>query len=342
MKEFEIQIISVPDEKVLSEILEFSNSMDADPEQHYLWFSKYTEKKYKLFLGYFKKQLVSYFIFTENYGIIKVFKGPISTNKEFASESIIKFHSFIKSTGGLLEIQLPLQTSVNTEFIQYKLFKTIRFTEKYDLNNWSSIEIDLDQKIEEIWKGIKNNHRSSIKKADKIGLVTKIINNEKDILKLSELYNAMYNERKISRDFKNTSQIFKAIFDDTRLNHIILGVYLENKLIGGVICPIIGKTVYYKFGISDPKHRSKPILHLALYEIIKIGNASGIKTFDLGGYNHFVDEMNQIYKINLFKRSFGGTYTYYPKKMYFKLNTMHHLKITILIWANKLRHKMKF
>lgn len=54
-------------------------------------------------------------------------------------------------------------------------------------------------------------------------------------------------------------------------------------------------------------------------------------TFDLWGYNHFVDENDQIFHINKFKRWFSGTYLFYPKTMHFHLRPVNNVLFNVLI-----------
>jgi len=61
-----------------------------------------------------------------------------------------------------------------------------------------------------------------------------------------------------------------------------------------------------------------------------IAKEMDVKWFDLGGYNHFVGKEDQVYKINLFKRSFGGQFVFYPKKIYIKLNPLKYY-VTLLL-----------
>jgi lipid II:glycine glycyltransferase (peptidoglycan interpeptide bridge formation enzyme) len=76
-----------------------------------------------------------------------------------------------------------------------------------------------------------------------------------------------------------------------------------------------GITVRFFRGTSDPDRRDIPMLHIVLYEAIKKAKAENFKYFDFWGYNHFVDENDQIFKINHFKKGFSGYYTFFAKKM---------------------------
>ena len=87
-------------------------------------------------------------------------------------------------------------------------------------------------------------------------------------------------------------------------------------ILGGVMIIFQGKSVRYYKGASDINYRHLPVLHLAILESIRLSKEAGFDYFDLWGYNHYVDESDQIYFINRFKKGFGGEYNFYPKKMY--------------------------
>jgi lipid II:glycine glycyltransferase (peptidoglycan interpeptide bridge formation enzyme) len=97
----------------------------------------------------------------------------------------------------------------------------------------------------------------------------------------------------------------------------VLVANAEKAIIGGIALLYQGNAVRYFKGAADPHVRNLPVLHLALWEGIKSAAQDGFKQFDFWGYNHHATESDQIFFINRFKKGFGGTFTSYPKKMYF-------------------------
>ena len=96
-------------------------------------------------------------------------------------------------------------------------------------------------------------------------------------------------------------------------------VYDADIVVGGVIIIYQGKSARYFKSASDPERRDIPVMHLGLFDAIKFCKTEGFSTFDLWGYNHFVDDKEQIFYINKFKKGFSRNFTFYPKRMHFEL-----------------------
>jgi lipid II:glycine glycyltransferase (peptidoglycan interpeptide bridge formation enzyme) len=89
-------------------------------------------------------------------------------------------------------------------------------------------------------------------------------------------------------------------------------------------------TVLYFKGSSDPNSRHLPVLHMAIWEGIKMAKRLGFDFFDLWGYNHFAKENDQVFFINRFKKGFGGEYIFYPKKIYFIYKPLRYKLLQLL------------
>ncbi len=308
----------------------FKNSF-VSPEQHYNWITITSGKTVCYFLAYSKNELVSYAVISESNKIASIFLGPIVTSTECLFKSVKSIKDHYYQSFGLLTIQLPNETSQEKSSIEFELEKSISYYQNNDIEDWASIKIDLSISEEELWKNIKSNHKGSINKANKMEVQTKELTTEEEIKCLALLFDEMYVNRGLPKMFNDTFNVFKGILNGNNIKTIILGVFTpDNVLIGGVICPIIGDTIHYKYGVSDFNYRQYPALHIALYSIILKAKAENLRWFDLGGYNHHVKEDDQVFKINLFKRSFGGQFVYYPSKMYIKLNPFKYLYINLL------------
>ena len=331
MEEFCSEFKSTLLEEEIILLNQFNDEFSMFPEQCYHWVNISSTKNNCYYFGRYKNKLVTTCIINESNNIARILFGPVFSDKKFIIDSIIAIKNHYNKNFGLLTIQLPIQSSQESTFIEYGLYNKIRFSQEYDTENWSSIKIDLSLDEEDIWKSIKPNHKGSIKKAKKMGAYTKAITTKNEIHKLSILYDQMYINRGLVNTFSDTSKVFQQILEDKNINSIILGVYSpDNILIGGVICPIINNTIHYKIGVTDFNYRKYAALHLALYSIILQAKILSLNWFDLGGYNHFVKESDQISKINLFKRSFGGEHIFFPNKIYIKLNPLTYFYTSIL------------
>lgn len=281
-------------------------------------------KKITFFYAIENEKVVCFCNIIENRFTAQIHLGPVCRDKDLLIESIGAIRKYyLKEGKAQLEIQLGILTGQETDYIEYELYKKLPFVQRFDTGNWSSIVINLNQSAEDIFNNFKKNHKGSIKKAIKENLYTKTLDDISEIKQLSEIYDKMYEARKIKKSFDNTQETFKqlhTLFLEQN-NGMILGVFnQEDQMLGGVILGICNGEVYYKYGASGPEFRKFPILHLALYEGIKISIKERLSTFNFGGYNHFVKESDQVAAINFFKRSFNGDFIFYPKRMYFKLN----------------------
>ncbi|GAB4280985.1 MAG: hypothetical protein Kow0068_05420 [Marinilabiliales bacterium] len=336
---FKFYFTKILDEEIKSKINEFLQvNQYGSIEQNPDWFIINNIGKQVVFFYVIENdRLVGFCNILESRFLAKIHLGPICINKEVLIKSIYEIRKYYKNKGkAQLEVQLGILTSQETDYIEYELYKILPFVQRYDVSNWSSMIISLNQSIDEIFNNFKQNHKSSINKAIKNNIYTKKLNNINEIKKLSEIYDKMYEVRKIKRSFNNTQEVFirlSLLFKEQN-NGIILGVFnQQGQMLGGVIYGISNGEMYYKYGATDPDYRKLPILHLAIYDGIKIGIKEGISVFNFGGYNHFVKGDSQIAGINFFKNSFNGEFVFYPKKMYFKLNKLKCFLYNILKFA---------
>ncbi len=306
-----------------------SASIEQDPDWYRI---NNPSKKVTHFYALQNEQVVCYCSITENKIIAQIHLGPVFSDPETLVSSIRAIRNYyLKKRFAQLEVQLGV--NYNFDEIEYFLYNSIPFVQKFDAENWSTISLNIEPDIEEIFKSFKSNHKGSIKKALKENLKVQFIETVEDVKLLAGLYDKMYLARKLKKSFHDTFEVFNGLNNLflTRNKGKILGVFTpEGKMIGGVIMGIHNEDMYYKYGISDPEFRKLPVLHLALFEAIKIAKNEGLKIFNFGGYNHFVGKDDQVYAINFFKRSFGGEFIYYPKRMYFTLNKMKFFIFRIL------------
>lgn len=132
-------------------------------------------------------------------------------------------------------------------------------------------------------------------------------------LKMNEARNIAINEGVTRGSFHG---LYK-LFNETNIGKFLVVKAEDKAVIGGIIVLFQNGTARYYKGAADPAVRNIPVLHLAIWEAIRISKARGQTLFDFWGYNHFVKEGEQIFNINRFKKGFGGQYLFFPKRMYF-------------------------
>jgi hypothetical protein len=254
--------------------------------------------------------------------------GPLFSDPSIAASSIQEIYIYYKKKKfALLTIQPGFPTGPDADFLEFIINENLPVNYYYDKNNWSSLVIDLSRTEEELMKNMSKGHKSDIKKAAKLGLTVTEDFTEAQFEEFRIIFTKMHKERNLP-DPPGGSDFFlnkiKNILEKTSSGKFILVVSDEQKIIGGIAVIYQGKTVRYFKGAADPGVRSLPVLHLAIWEGIKRAALQGFEQFDLWGYNHYAKEPDQIFFINRFKKGFGGSFIFYPKKMYFILKPLQY------------------
>ncbi len=222
-----------------------------------------------------------------------------------------------------LAIQLCFPISTETEIVQLLLLKQHpSFKLIFSEENWTSLRILLKGKtLQQIENDFSKGHRSAIKKSEKDGLQVKHLIKQEELLDMYTIYKKMNDSRERKNDLSEKD--FICMCNTILKNELgfILGVFLPNNtMLGWMIALHQGNLCRYYKGASHPEYRNYNILHVAIKHGIELALKNNKEYFDLWGYNHFVDESDQRYFINKFKKGFGGEYVCYPSKYLIKLN----------------------
>lgn len=288
-------------------------------------------KKVCYYLKFDNDNLLCYSIIVESRKIATINYGPISNEYSNIITAIEDINKYFKEKKFIKVIYKLSGIDGDSKKIN-EFFKNKYKISNYPFN-WSTLIIDLrNETIDGIYSSFSKNHKRSIKKAIKNKLKVKEISNENDIKILSEFYDEMYNHRHIRKSFLDTYTVFKNIYEffEKHNNGFILGVYKEDELIGGLILPVQGKTLYYQYGVASVNDRHIPILHIAFFEAIKLAKAKELYFFDFGGYIENIKKTDQINNINRFKKGFGGELLIYNENMHFILSPVKHFIYTLI------------
>jgi hypothetical protein len=197
-------------------------------------------------------------------------------------------------------------------------FTRIQFEQSDEYFNWGTLKLPLDKKIEDIFKGFSDNHRQSIKKAQKHNLTVDVITNPAEVDIFAEQFIIMYKSRGLpisQGQIRNTLKRLFTFYQEHKSGFFLVVKSPEDGIIGGVCINYQGDSGFYQMGYSHPHHRTLPINHLAIYEAIRISKENGCKVFDFGGYGLNLKEGDQVHAINRFKSWFGGQLVYHPKTL---------------------------
>lgn len=331
-----------------AEFIAFYRSVDhVTIEQHASWVETTDpEKKYCKFIATEKEKTVCTAIIEESKQFIiktaNIQFGPLFLDNDVLIICIQKISEFYKKKGfSVLSIQLAIPTGASADYIEYKLNKITKPRYSFDRNNWSSIVIDLALSEDELLRNMSKGHKSDIKKAYKSEL--SILNDfsSQQFNDFIAVYKKMHKERGLAENKQGSSVYLNNIltfFKTFDAGRFLLVADNTNKIIGGIALVYQNKTVRYFKGAADPEVKNLPVLHLAIWEAIKKSKEDGFNCFDLWGYNHFVDENDQVFFINRFKKGFGGTYSFYPKKIYYVFKPIFY---QLLMNAQKIYKKLK-
>jgi len=288
--------------------------------------------------------VIAFCIVNESGRLFKIAKinfGPVVARDfsyfDFFSEIINRYS---KQNYASVLIRLAEPISPKTELLSYLLKKNYACHELVDKDiNWTSLQIHLDKPVEEITRNFSKGHKSAIKRAQKEGLSVEQATDE-TLVKFGQIYRAMSLHRGKMLDMENVLQEFRQIHDFLKrfsLGEIFVVKNNTNEVLGGIILVFQGNQVRYFKGAADPKIRDLPILHLGIYEAICYSKNRGMALFDLWGYNHLVDEKDQRFHINKFKKGFSNDFVFYAKPIEVVLSRR---KMKILRLLGHLRRKI--
>lgn len=308
------------DKEEIEKIEKYCNSVDyCAVEQFIGWNEIFYKSKVCYFYLAEEGVIKSFCQITEKLGSAQISLGPVCCDKEIMVTSLNEIISYYKTRYFYyIGIQLYYKAGFDSEYIEYQLNK--KYNIKYIFNSEntkSSIEINLQESVEDIYARFSSEHKRCIRKARKLGVTVDEIKDDQELGALFEILAKMYKKREMPDDSFSTGnkeQIFNYLTD--KKNGKFLAVKdKDGIMVGGIVLIYQGNTVRMYKGASDPDRREIPINHILVHEIIKMAKDAGFKYLDLWGYNHFVSKTDQVYNINRFKSEFGGYYTFLAKKM---------------------------
>jgi sugar-specific transcriptional regulator TrmB len=325
----------------------FCSSVDyCSIEQTVGWMQMFGKSKICYFYLIDGEIIKSFSQINENLKFASIIFGPVCCDKEIMITSINEIINYYKKRKFIyLGIQMYYKSGYDSEYIEYYINKLHNVRYKFDnLNSKSSIEINLEKSIEEIYGKIRKGHKSDIKKEIKLGLVVDSVKNTNELDSFFEIISKMIKVRQLEVGIISSDQLI-VIYNyliKNKKGQILLVKDVNDIILGGIIVVYQGISVRYFFGASDPDRHELPILHLTLYEAIKRAKTDNFKYFDFWGYNHFADESDQVYNINHFKKGFGGYFTFFPKKMNISLIPNGYRIYRFFLYMKKIFRKISF
>ncbi len=266
------------------------NNPNFSIEQIPCWYSN-SNKKYKYHHFILNEELIAVCTVIETRKwLARIQFGPLLIDEIYFEEVVKLLNNYYRKEGF---IQLFIQSN---KWLQGSL------TENFNVNSWSTLLVDLTPNNP--YDSFSKHHNRLISKAKSLGLEFREIS----LPEISDFTGGMidmYNSRKLDATIFNETDL-RNKYNNLKMNQIgdFWGVFLNSKLIGGVIIIYNNKTSFYYQGFSNHSLKQIPILHFAFGELVMILKSRGFKALDLGGYNRFAKKNDQIYNINKFKLGF--------------------------------------
>lgn len=201
--------------------------------------------------------------------------------------------------------------NIANEFNKRSIYIEIRnlndyssFKEVFIRNHWQYIPylnfiVDCSD-METLNSNLGNNRRRQIKKALANGAIIKEGDNIRQIDEFYSILSVLYS-KKIKKPLPHKiffEEIFKNGFGK------FLYVMFNDKIIGGIVCPIFEKSVIYEFYVAglDEEFREQSPSTLATWAAIEYANRNHIHFFDFMG----AGRKDMDYGVREFKSRFGG------------------------------------
>lgn len=335
------------DQVEVENIKTFCDSADyCSIEQSIGWTHMFCESKICYFYLIDEGAIKSFAQINENFRFASIIFGPVCCDKDLMINSINEIIHYYKNHRYIyLNIQMYLKSGHDSEYVEYAINKLHKVTYKFDnLNTKSSIEINLEDKQEDILNNLRNNHKRSIRKALQMNLKVTEVADQSELAAFFEIIVKMSKIRQHEVGIYSLDQLIKInnYLINNKKGLILLIKDVNEIILGGVILVYQGISVRYFFGASDPDKRDIPTLHLALYEAIKKAKTDNFKFFDFWGYNHFASEGDQVFNINHFKKGFGGSYIFFAKKMNISLIPKGYNIYRYLLFFKNIFKKISF
>lgn len=162
-----------------------------------------------------------------------------------------------------------------------------------------------------VWNNLKENRKRQIKRAQKEGVVITEASNEEEVFSFYELLQNLYKSKVKSPLFLVE---FFVLFYRKGCGKIFLIKY-NNKIIGGIMCPIFDSRCIYEWFVCgmDGSFKYKYPSVMATWAAIKYANNNQIERFDFMGAGKPNDGG---YGVRDFKSKFGGELVEYGRYVY--------------------------
>ncbi len=184
-------------------------------------------------------------------------------------------------------------------FFDYSLYKPIFENSGWDYIPWLNFQLQIDSK-DKVAKKISSSRRRQIKKAIKSGAHWEKARSLQDVRQFYEILLNLY-KNKIKKPLHPWA-FFKNYF--ITKSGLYLLVYYKERVIGGILCPVIPDKTIYEFYVCglDQEYKDQFPSVMATWAAIEYALRNNIRMFDFMG----AGSPDETYGVREFKSRFGG------------------------------------
>lgn len=239
-----------------------------------------TLQKEKGIKGYFSRRAI-------------IYGGPViatTATEEQIKDLLTEIQKFYKSRAIYIEIR---------NFFDYSAIKNLFTANGFHFVPWLNFHLPV-QSAEQINAAISKSRVRQIKKALKQGVTWQVAEKEEDVLQFYDILSDLYQ-----------SKIKKPLFEKEFFLHFFrsnMGKYLlihfNNRVIGGIMCPILPQKAIYEFYVCglDQEFKDQYPSIMATWAAIEYALQNNIPLFDFMG----AGSPDEAYGVREFKARFGG------------------------------------
>lgn len=215
----------------------------------------------------------------------------------------------------LQQISLKLKRKViyieTRNFSDYSNLKDTFLKSNYQYLPYVNFNVDA-RDLKSMSDAVSRSRLRQIKKAKKVFVTWEEAKNKDEVMLFYEILARLY-KNKIRKPLP-PADFFRNFFDSEMGKYLL--VWYENKIIGGIMCPVLeGETIYefYVCGLDDEYKEQYPSI-MATWAAMEYANQNNIPLFDFMG----AGKHNDQYGVRDFKARFGGQLVEYGR--FIKIN----------------------
>jgi serine/alanine adding enzyme len=238
-----------------------------------------TIQKEKGIKGYFSRR-----------GII--YGGPLECDKngnslQFLLKSVIKHYS-----GKLIYLEVR-------NYFDYSFYNESIKNSGFEFIPWLNFHLDVST-TDQMLKAMSSSRSRQIKKVIKSGVKWQIAQSEKEVMDFYEILEDLY-VNKIKKPLF-PKQFFLEFYRQNIGKYFL--VYFEDKIIGGIMSPVMEGRVIYEFYVCglDSEYKEQYPSVMATWAAMDYASQNNIPLFDFMGAGNPAEE----YGVREFKSRFGG------------------------------------